>query len=443
MNSVITVNSANPMMETWNVKNKRLALCTTEGCKLAIQEARKIIEGGQEDAFVLFDLSVIRSQFDRWNANLPRVSPWYAMKCNPDEMILREIAKLGCGFDAASIHEMELALAQGISPEKIVFSNPCRQPSHIRFAASAGIELLTIDNIEELRKVKKLHPTAKLLLRVLGDDSLSKCKFNEKFGVDHEECTHIIKEAQVLGAELVGVSFHVGSNCRSAQSFVGALENSRNTFDLLKAFGFQPKILDLGGGWPGSLVGEEEHDEIPFEEIAKEVREALDKLFPNEDEVSIIAEPGRYFAHSTAMAIVNVTSKRYIMKTSDDEEEVVEYDESDPTKISGFRYYVNDGVYGTFNNVICDHATHLEPTFILNAEGNIMMFDQDCPVYDCTVWGNTCDGLDRVCASVKLPNVPIGTWFVFKNMGAYTTSAASASFNGFPLVKKFYINATN
>jgi ornithine decarboxylase len=304
--------------------------------------------------------------------------------------------------------------------------------------------MMTFDNVEEMRKIKKFHPEARLVMRLLGDDSSSLCKFNAKFGVSVEDCVPLVREAKKIGCDIVGVSFHVGSGCRSADAFVGALENARRALDLLSRFGFAPTVLDLGGGWPGSLRGEEEVDEIGFEEICDKVRPALDRLFPEEEELKIIAEPGRYFAHACASAVCNITSKRavyadkpaLIEAVSGDDD--TDYESDVAIETIGYRYYVNDGVYSTFNAVICDHRDRCAPSVVLDEAGKTVEVLGPA-AFECSIWGNSCDGIDKIAASIRLPDVPVGSWFVFKNMGAYTTSAASAGFNGFPVAKKFYV----
>lgn len=51
-------------------------------------------------------------------------------------------------------------------------------------------------------------------------------------------------------------------------------------------------------------------------------------------------------------------------------------------------------------------------------------------MYPCSIWGPTCDGLDRIVEQCDLPDLQVGDWLVFENMGAYTV-AASSTFNGF------------
>ena len=179
----------------------------------------------------------------------------------------------------------------------------------------------------------------------------------------------------------------------------------------------------------------------------------MNSLFP-ENDLLIIAEPGRYFAHAAATSFVNITSKRAVnspqfLPTSIEaisSDEDTDLEDHIDNSIEGYRYYVNDGVYGTFNAVICDHRENLSPSYILDNFGNEVKFgslDEPTlvPMYDCSIWGNSCDGIDKISDHVRLPSIPLGFWLVFKNMGAYTTSAASAGFNGFPIAKKFYVNS--
>lgn len=51
-------------------------------------------------------------------------------------------------------------------------------------------------------------------------------------------------------------------------------------------------------------------------------------------------------------------------------------------------------------------------------------------LYPCNIWGPTCDGLDRIVEQSTLPDLQVGDWLLFENMGAYTV-AASSTFNGF------------
>lgn len=70
---------------------------------------------------------------------MPRVTPFYAVKCNPDGAIMRCLAALGCGFDCASAKEMADVLAMGVPPRRIIFAAPCKRPTDLGYAVAAGV----------------------------------------------------------------------------------------------------------------------------------------------------------------------------------------------------------------------------------------------------------------------------------------------------------------
>jgi ornithine decarboxylase len=119
---------------------------------------------------------------------------------------------MGGGFDCASKAEIEEVVSMGVDPAKrIIFANPCKQVSHIRYARDNGVQMVTVDNEEELIKLKKHWPEAMILIRIKTDDSKSMCQFSTKFGASLQDCSRLISLGKELDLDLVGVSFHVGS----------------------------------------------------------------------------------------------------------------------------------------------------------------------------------------------------------------------------------------
>ena len=54
-----------------------------------------------------------------------------------------------------------------------------------------------------------------------------------------------------------------------------------------------------------------------------------------------------------------------------------------------------------------------------------------------SVWGPTCDGLDQILKNAKLPELCVGDFLNFPDMGAYTLCAGS-TFNGLPRPDLYY-----
>ncbi|XP_058034427.1 ornithine decarboxylase [Ahaetulla prasina] len=375
------------------------------------QKINEVSSSDDKDAFYIADLGDVLKKHLRWYKALPRVFPFYAVKCNDSIAIVKTLASLGAGFDCASKTEIQLVQSAGVPPERIIYANPCKQVSQIKHAANNGVQMMTFDSEVELMKIARAHPKAKLVLRIATDDSKAVCRLSVKFGATLKNSRLLLERAKELDLNIIGVSFHVGSGCTDPETFVQAISDARCVFDMGAELGFNMYLLDIGGGFPGS-----EDVKLKFEEITNVINPALDKYFPPDSGVKIIAEPGRYYVASAFTLAVNIIAKKIVIKEqtgSDDEEEL-----NDKTLM----YYVNDGVYGSFNCILYDHA-HVKP--VLQKRSKL-----DERVYSCSIWGPTCDGLDRIVERCGLPELQVGDWMLFENMGAYTVAAAS-TFNGF------------
>ena len=211
-----------------------------------------------EEPFYVVDLGIVASQLARWRAAFPRVVPYYAVKCNPDPVIVQILASMGCNFDCASRGEIEIVqkiaheLPTEISRPEIIFANPCKPRGHIIDAVCRGVRITTFDNVAEIHKCASVSKQIQLILRIITDDSGSQCRLSSKFGAPKQHWRELLGEAKKAGLQVVGVSFHVGSGCRDAEKYEMALRDAKGLFELAEEeYGFDMKILDIGGGFPG------------------------------------------------------------------------------------------------------------------------------------------------------------------------------------------------
>ncbi|KAI8900083.1 pyridoxal-dependent decarboxylase [Globomyces pollinis-pini] len=347
-------------------------------------------------------------------------------------MVLKVLAKCGTGFDCASKGEVQLVLDQGVDPSRIIYANPCKQASHIKFATSKQVNVMTFDNVDELYKIQSIAPKSDLVLRILTDDSKSVCRFGVKFGAKMTLVPILLQTAKKLNLNVIGISFHVGSGCFDASSFTDAVELARQAFDIGAALGFNFSLLDIGGGFPGNSP-----DGLQFVDVAKALGPAIDRLFP--PHIRVISEPGRYFVSSAYTLAVNIVARRTVPRDTTMEAYSAFYDnrnqlDTPMENVSSdehpsFMYYINDGMYGSFNCITFDHIViKAKPLY----RGGKFCYEQPLalPEYACSIWGPTCDSIDLISRDVTLPEMRIGDWLVVDRMGAYTMSAASC-FNGF------------
>jgi len=343
--------------------------------------------------FLILDTAIVRGKARRFHAAMPRVRPHYAVKANPDRRVLKVLAQEGCGFEIASVAELDLLASLGASAAEIFYSNPVKSRESVAYAAAKGVEWFVIDSLDEMRRIFDVKRDAKQYLRIATPNIGSDWPLSGKFGAGAADAREIVAAAAKLGVDLAGVTFHVGSQCRNPENWRVALEKARALFDLMLKAGLRPRLLNIGGGYPVRHV-----KPIPsIEVIAAVVNEGL-KAFP--EDVQVVAEPGRYLVSDAGYFVCRVlgTATR-----------------------AGKRWMHWDA--GLFGGVI-ESSEGLKYRIRTDRSG---------PDVPWTVAGPTCDSVDVVMREEPLPSdLQEGDFVYIRNAGAYTTAYAS-QFNGFPL----------
>ena len=363
----------------------------------------------EKKPFFIGHLQFVQSQFERWQSNLPFVLPHYAVKSNPDRRLVQTLSSLGANFDCASMKEIQDVLSIAKNPNRIIFAHPFKIPSHLEYAASVGVNRMTADNISELEKIHLYHKNAKVQIRMKPDDSSSICKFSAKFGATIEEAFAMLDYAKQFNVDIVGTSFHVGSGAQSSSVFSTVLKDCSVVFSKGIEMGFNMNTINIGGGFPGANVSFGD----TFETMAETIRNSIQENFGHINNLQMMGEPGRYFSSGFYTLVTHVIGKK-------------EYSENG---VKGFKYYLDEGIYGAFNCLIFDHAE-------LNFE--ILKPRTDNRLYQSVVWGPTCDSIDKL-GEFQLPEVFVGDVLYNTNFGSYT-SASSTEFNGFKNTSRYYVS---
>lgn len=343
--------------------------------------------------FLIVDTAIVRGKVRRFRAAMPRVRPHYAVKANPDRRVLKVMAQEGAGFEIASTAELDVLISLGVPASEVFFSNPVRSRESVAYAAARGVEWFVVDSVDEMRRVHQVKPDAKQYLRIATPNIGSDWPLSGKFGAGAADAREIIATAAKIGADLAGVTFHVGSQCRNPENWRVALEKARVLFDVMTKAGLRPRLLNIGGGYPVRHV-----KPIPSIEVIGEVVNEGLKAFA--DDVQVIAEPGRFLVSDAGYFVCRVigTATR-----------------------AGKRWMHWDA--GLFGGVIesSEGLKYRIRTDRLGADSSW------------TVAGPTCDSVDIVMRDEPLPSdLQEGDFIYLRNAGAYTTAYAS-QFNGFPL----------
>ena len=234
---------------------------------------KKLAEQHGTPLFVV-DHDQLRRNYAQFKRYLPRVQAYYAVKANSDPAIVKTFYEAGGSFDVASMPEFRIVYEyikdlpdkkrQDWIWDKIIYANPIKANETLQ-DLNQYKPLVTYDNYEEIKKIKKHAPLAGLALRIKVPNTGAMVELSSKFGAAPGEAVDLILAADKAGLVVEGLSFHVGSQTTNFQNYVAALNLAANLFKEAKDRGYtKMNLLDIGGGFPAPY-----DDSVkPFRELA-------------------------------------------------------------------------------------------------------------------------------------------------------------------------------
>ena len=362
-----------------------------------------------EGPCLVVDLDVVKANYKAFDRAMPGTRIFYAVKANPAPEILKALADMGSCFDTASVVEIQMALAAGASPDRISFGNTIKKERDIAKAHEFGISMFAVDSVEEVEKVARAAPGARVFCRILTDGAGAEWPLSRKFGCDPSMAKDVLMAAHKLGLKAYGISFHVGSQQTRLGAWDTALAQAKSIFDEMAAEGVTLSMVNLGGGFPTKYL-----KAVPgTNAYANAIHEGLEKHFGNAIPDTII-EPGRGMVGNAGVikAEVVLISKKHAN--------------------DNLRWvYLDIGKFGGLAETM-DEAIRYPITTIHDG-------GEKAP---CVIAGPTCDSADVLYekAPYDLPlSLCVGDEVLIESTGAYTTTYASVAFNGFPPLRSFVI----
>jgi len=324
-------------------------------------------------------------QFIRLRQALPTVEMYYAIKSFSHPEMLERLYTDGCNFDIASSGEIDILAKIGVRGQACIHTHPIKTEQDILDSILFRCTTFVVDNEYELEKFLPFKNTVNILIRLGFQNKDVVVDLSKKYGCSPEVAESLILKAKELGINVIGLSFHVGSQCSNNEQHVNAI---KVCCDIVKKYNLS--VLDIGGGFPVDYVSIKKDFDI--DTFCAPIRAELKKL----SATRVIAEPGRFISAPSMTSYSRVVGKS---KRGD-----------------AFWYYLDDGVYGSFSGMIYDHMTYPLEVFTSNNTGDR---------YTSVFAGPTCDSIDVVAEGVLLPELNIGDVLVGYNMGAYTRASAT------------------
>lgn len=358
---------------------------------------------------LVVDLDVVAENYRAFEHALPDAAIYYAVKANPAPEILSLLAGLGSNFDCASVQEISMALAAGADPSRISYGNTIKKERDVARAHALGVSLFAVDCHEEVDKIARAAPGAKVFCRILTDGEGAEWPLSRKFGCVPQMAVDVLVYAHQLGLSSHGVSFHVGSQQTDLSAWDRALEDAKRVFDKLLKQGIRLELVNMGGGFPTRYL----RDVPTAQSYGRSIGDSLRRHFGNDIPKTII-EPGRGMVGNAGVLKTEVVlvSK----KSEDDDKRWV---------------FLDVGKFGGLAETM-DEAIRYD--IRTDRDG-----DEKAP---CIVAGPTCDSADVLYERTPydLPiSLTVGDEILIEGTGAYTTTYSAVAFNGFDPLKAYVI----
>jgi ornithine decarboxylase len=322
---------------------------------------------------------------------------YYAVKANPSPWAIRALSENGVEcFDVASIGEVELVSAQAPGA-RMAFMHPVKSREAIASAYfDHGVRTFALDSHAELAKMLYATGGAKdlnLIVRLAVDAPGAAYSLDGKFGVSAHDAPDLLRAARHATSELMGVSFHVGSQCMRPSAYQAAMAQASRA--LVRAAVFAD-VVDVGGGFPSVYPGMSPPD-------LGEYIAAIDRGFADmmvHETTELWCEPGRALVAEGSSLLTRVELRK------------------------GDALYLNDGAYGSLFDAA--HAKWPFPVRRWRAEG-----DSGAALRPFRFYGPTCDSADHMPGPFWLPeDISEGDYVEIGMLGAYGV-AMTTRFNGF------------
>ncbi|MDG1116306.1 MAG: alanine racemase [Flavimaricola sp.] len=312
----------------------------------------------------------------------------FAVKANPAEHVILQLWGQGVtAFDVASVDE--ITLVSRLCPQAALhYHNPVRSRAEIAAAVAAGVVSWSVDDPAELDKLVAGGAAGQIAVRFALPVDGASYNFGEKFGTSPELAARLLTHVAQAGLQ-PALTFHVGTQCAQPSAWATYI---RTASDIARQAGVQLASLNVGGGFASGRDGSVVDHQGVFDAI-DQAASAFD-VPP-----AMVCEPGRGLVADAFAYAVRVKGRR------------------------GDAVYINDGIYGGLSELPSIGVPALR---VIRAGGTAAARRRPM-----TVWGPTCDSLDRLPGTLDLPEDLIeGDWILFSAMGAYVTGV-STRFNGY------------
>jgi diaminopimelate decarboxylase len=352
--------------------------------------------------FYIYDLDLIGRRVRALRSILPpgfRVA--FAVKSNPALAVVAHMHRCGLGADVASAGELATVLRAGFDPADVAMTGPGKRDDELELAVGAGIGVITVESIGELRRLEAIagraHRRQPVLLRlsVSEDARLERVRLiggaDGKFGMPLATLTGA---AEIAAAsphlDLLGLHAFGASNLRDADQLVAHIAQLVDVArDVMTEVGVPLRLVDAGGGLGIPYADDEEPLDLEVLQRRLQALRAHWDDIPDLREMQVLLEPGRFLVGPAGAYVARVVD--------------VKGPDSAPVAI----------LDGGINHAVRPALVRTEHRLAVLAADSIRAL---VPV---TVAGPLCTGIDIFATGACLPRPRVGDLVAVLDTGAY------------------------
>jgi diaminopimelate decarboxylase len=287
----------------------------------------------------LQDTTVLRARAlqlrTAFEAVLPSVGIYYAVKSNNHPDISKTLIGEGFGLDVSSGLELEMALNLGA--RDIVFSGPGKTARELQLAVSHADRVVILnDSFGELHRLEDIAGRFDTRVRCGVRLNLNPTGLWRKFGIPVQDLEAFrVQTGQCHHVNLVGLQFHSSWNLSPHKQVDMIRTLGRALADMPPSFNDQLEFIDIGGGyWPsqgewlqpagtpegavrqalgqsaGPVASHYRLSAAPIEAFAEKLGNAVHKYLFSVVRCRICLEPGRWICNDAVHLLLSVVDKK-------------------------------------------------------------------------------------------------------------------------------------
>ncbi|QEF98772.1 Diaminopimelate decarboxylase [Stieleria maiorica] len=363
-------------------------------------------------SFLVHDLERMKQRLGEFkHAFPPSTRHSLAIKANPLVEVLKVAVGEGFGLEAASIEEVELAIAAGCPHDRIVFDSPAKTVREIERGLRCGV-IINVDNFIELSRVdeaiRMTGSNSAIGLRInpeVGSGSIAHTSVGSvgsKFGLSISEQRDQIIQAYATHPWLIGIHTHVGSQgCGLTLLCEAVSKVDRLRRDIESEVGRPISIFNIGGGLPAAYLARD-NPPTPAEYV-DQLRQSAPGLF--QGDTTLMTEFGRSIQANCGLAFSRVETVRQLPNSH---------------KLAVIHFGADFLLRPVYRGEDWKHEF-----FVFDRQGRSSSGHEE-PV---TIAGPLCFSGDIVANQISIPSVKENDWIAIRDCGAYTLSMWSRHCN--------------